>query len=170
MRKGGKEYFIKGVPHLQNLKKIKGSREKRDFVHTTIGSTSNNAHNEALISKSVDSSKNDKARNQNFETERISKQGFNYNQFKTFYVANPTYTNNIEKEIRNKIQRKTRMKIQNAKMNDSKERNVRDSPYVSSYNGKISKRKSKEDRSSKESLNRNSKKKSSYKSTLLLTL
>lgn len=41
----------------------------------------------------------------------------------------------------------------------SKEKNVRDSPYVSSYPGKASKRKSKEDRASKESLSKGSKKK-----------
>ena len=59
------------------------------------------------------------------------------------------------------------MKIHNAKLPDSKKRNVRDSPYVSTYNGKVSKRKSKEDRASKESLNRGSKKKSSnFKSNL----
>jgi hypothetical protein len=43
---------------------------------------------------------------------------------------------------------------------DSKERNVRDSPYISNYQGKSSKRKHKEDRSSKENLSKVSKKKS----------
>jgi len=50
------------------------------------------------------------------------------------------------------------MKIHNAKLNDSKERNVRDSPYVSNYIAKSSKRKSKEEKTSKESLNRGAKK------------
>ena len=53
-------------------------------------------------------------------------------------------------------------------LNDSKERNVRDSPYVSNYQGKSSKRKSKEERASKESLSRISKKKSgTFKSMII---
>ena len=49
------------------------------------------------MSKSVDSSNNDRNIIQNFETERANKQSFCYNQFKTFYAPNPTYTNNIER-------------------------------------------------------------------------
>lgn len=64
-------------------------------------------------------------------------------------------------------------KVNMIHLNDSKERNVRDSPYVSNYQEKSSKRKSKEERLSKESLSRISKKKSGTfkrKFTVLLTV
>lgn len=63
------------------------------------------------------------------------------------------------RDVRNKIQRQQRAICQTYKRPESKEKNVRDSPYVSNYPSKASKRKSKEDRASKESLNKISKKK-----------
>lgn len=51
------------------------------------------------------------------------------------------------------------MKMQPQKRPDSKDKNVRDSPYVSNYPSKISKRKSKEERGSRESLGKVPKKK-----------
>lgn len=83
---------------MQNLDKLKkASREKRDVINTTIGSTSINTQNEALMSKSVDSSKNDRKIMQTFETERTNKPNVAFNQFNTFHVPNLTYTNNIER-------------------------------------------------------------------------
>jgi hypothetical protein len=99
---------------LQNLANLKkASREKRDQVDTTIGSTSinnegyreklefdgtsQNTQNEAMMSKSVDSSKNDCDVMQTFETERTNKPNVAFNQFNTFHVPNPTYKNNIER-------------------------------------------------------------------------
>lgn len=49
--------------------------------------------------------------------------------------------------------------MQPQKRPDSKDKNVRDSPYVSNYPSKISKRKSKEERGSRESLGKVPKKK-----------
>lgn len=80
---------------MSQLKKV--SREKQDIVNTTIGSTSINTQNEAMISKSVDSSKNERNTIQTFETERKVKPKAVFNQFHTFHASNPTYTNNIEK-------------------------------------------------------------------------
>ena len=94
IRKGGKEYYLRAPPQMQNLTHLKkASREKRDIVNTTMGSTSIHTQNEALLSKSVDSSTNDRKINQNFETER--QPNVIFNQFKTF--TGGTYTNNLEK-------------------------------------------------------------------------
>jgi hypothetical protein len=51
------------------------------------------------------------------------------------------------------------MKMPTHKRPESKDKNVRDSPYVYNYPSKISKRKSKEERGSRESLGKVSKKK-----------
>ena len=67
------------------------------MINTTVGSTSINTQNEALMSKSVDSSKNDRKIMQTFETERTNKPNVPFNQFNTFHVPNPIYTNNIER-------------------------------------------------------------------------
>ena len=67
--------------------------------------------------------------------------------------------NNGYSDIRNNIQRKQRMKMPSHKQPESKDKNVRDSPYVSNYPSKISKRKSKDERGSRESLSKVSKKK-----------
>ena len=80
-----------------NSKLKKPSREKQDFINMTLGSISNNTQNEALISKSVDSSKNDRHTIQTFETERMNQPIMGFNQFHTFNGSNPIYTNNIER-------------------------------------------------------------------------
>jgi len=63
-------------------------------------------------------------------------------------------------DVRSKMLRKPLIKMQTQKRPDSKDKNVRDSPYVSNYPSKISKRKyNKEESSSKESLGKIAKKK-----------
>lgn len=160
VRKGGKEFYVRAGTHLNNLPVLKkGSREKREIITTTIGSNSVNTQDPTL-SKSVESNKNERIVMQNFETERMKNQMQpNFNEFHSFTNSNHTYTNQIERDIRNQIQRKPRMKMPTQKRPESKDKNVRDSPYVSNYPSKISKRKSKEERGSKESLGKVSKKK-----------
>ena len=137
VRKGGKDYFIKNSSNLQNSK---NGEESREYITKNMANTSKNTQNEAFANKSVDSSNNERTKKQNFKTERINEQGFNYNQFRTFYAANPTYTNHIEKEVKSKSTQKAE---------------VRDSPYFNDFTGKNSKRKNKGDLISKENINKN---------------
>ena len=63
------------------------------------------------------------------------------------------------RDFKNKIQRPTKMSCYVKKHNDIREINMRDSPYVTNLPPKISKRKSKEDRQSKDSISKLTKKK-----------
>jgi hypothetical protein len=98
VRKGGKDYLLRAPPQLQNMTKLKQLyREKKDIVNMTMGSASIHTQNEALISKSVDSSNNDRNIAHNFETERMNNPNVIFNQFKTFSGTSHTYTNNLER-------------------------------------------------------------------------
>jgi len=98
VRKGGKDYLLRAPSQLQNMTKLKQLyREKKDIINMTMGSASIQTQNEALISKSVDSSNNDRNVIQNFETERMNNPNVIFNQFKTFSGNTHTYTNNLER-------------------------------------------------------------------------
>ena len=95
IRKGGKEYYFKRGAQIHNITKLKkASREKREIVNTTMVANANH-HNDALLSKSVDSKKHEKNRIKKFETERKKKGCIK--EITRFSTSNHTYTNNIEK-------------------------------------------------------------------------